>query len=472
LISAGKESLKPFFEPRVVAIIGASDKPGKVGNTILINFLRGNFKGEVYPVNPKYNSLFEKKCYASVKEVPEPIDLAVIAVPASIVFKVMEDCAEKHVRAAIIISGGFKETGPNGARLEKEVAAIAKRGNVRVIGPNCIGVYNPETNVDTMFLPEEKLRRPPKGSIALLSQSGAFMGTILDWAAYEGLGISKAVSYGNECDVDLIDLIEFLADDPSTKVIAVYVEGIERGQKFIRVVKEATTKKPVIAVKAGRSTRGKAAVLSHTGSLAGEDVLYSMTFKQTGVVRVDDFEEMLDLAKAFALQPPAKGDRVLIITDGGGAGVMAVDACEHYGLNVPELDPKLQEELKKYFPPYCSTHNPIDLTGDTDNQRYRIALEKAFLNYRGVDSAVVILLVQAPALTVDVVDIIRDINNKSARPMVACCMGGEYSAKVAREVERRGIPSYPTPERAVRAIWALTKYGQWKLRDAWQQLVS
>jgi acetyl coenzyme A synthetase (ADP forming)-like protein len=466
LAPAGGEGLKSFFEPEVVAIIGASNEPGKVGNTIFNNFLRANFKGEVYPVNPKYNLLFERKCYSSVKEIPKPIDLAVIAVPAPIVSQVMKDCAEKRVRAAIIVSGGFKETGSEGARLEKEVAAIAKSGSVRVIGPNCIGVYNPETNVDTMFLPEEKLQRPPKGSIALLSQSGAFMGTILDWAAYEGLGISKAVSYGNECDVDLIDLIEFLADDSHTRVIAVYVEGIERGQKFIRVLKEATTKKPVVAIKAGRSTRGKAAVLSHTGSLAGSDVLYRMAFKQTGVLRVDDFEEMLDLSKAFALQPPATGDHVLIITDGGGAGVMAVDACEHYGLTVPELNAKLQAELKQHFPPYCSTHNPIDLTGDVDNQRYRIALEKAFLGYRGVDSAIVILLVQAPSLTVEVVDIVRNINCKSMRPMVACCMGGEYSAKIAKEVERRGVPSYPTPERAARAIWALTKYGQWKLKNA------
>jgi len=270
-VSYDVKTLEPFFKPGSVAVIGASAKTGTIGNVILRNFLKRSFRGKAYPVNPKYSHIQKAKCYPSVREVPGPIDLAVVAIPAPSVPKVIRECAEKGVKAAVIISGGFSETGPEGAKREQELKRIVNETGIGIIGPNCLGVHDATTGVDTIFLPDIKCSRPPKGNIAFITQSGAFAGAVLDWLSTENIGLSKCISYGNACDVNEAELLEYLAQDENTKVITMYLEGIRNGRKFMETARKAARKKPIIAIKAGRTKRGKAAVQSHTGSMAGSD---------------------------------------------------------------------------------------------------------------------------------------------------------------------------------------------------------
>lgn len=450
--------LKCLFKPRTAAVVGVSKVQTNVGSIIFRNLKRHNFRGRVYPINPKYKEVLGEQCYPSVKDVPEDLDLVIIAVPAQTVINVMSDCIVKGVRAAIIVSGGFKESGAEGAALEEKVRRMARESGIRVLGPNCIGVYDTFSGLDTFFIPEERLARPKPGSLSLISQSGAFAVAMLDWLALHGHGVSKCVSYGNGCDVNETDLLQYMAEDPNTKVIVLYIEGVVDGRRFMEAAKEAVLKKPVIAIKAGISTRGASAVLSHTGMISGSNDVYDAAFKQTGIIRADNFECAFDLAKAFSMQPLAPGRRVLIVTNGGGAGVMTVDACEREGLEVQELDEKVQERLT--FPHHFSRRNPIDLTGDARDSDYWIALKEAFLRCREFDGVLVCILPQAPHLTFKVADVIRKVNKMSERPIVVCCMGGAFTLKLTNEIEKRGIPVYPTPERAAKSLWALARYNE------------
>jgi len=471
-----RETLKPFFNPNSVAVIGASAKTGAIGYVIFKNFLNPSFRGKAYPVNPKYDYVQKVKCYPSVREIPDQVDLAVVAIPAPAVPKVIRECAEKGVKAAVIISGGFSETGPEGAEREEQLKRTVEETGIRIIGPNCLGVYDATTGVDTVFLPDIKCSRPPNGNIAFTTQSGAFGGAVLDWLSTEKIGLSKCVSYGNACDVNEADLLEYLAEDEHTKVITMYLEGIKSGRKFIEAARKAARNKPIIAIKAGRTKRGTAAVQSHTGSMAGSDQIVDAAIKQSRIIRANDFQEMFDIAKALAMQPPAKGNRMLIITNGGGAGAMTTDACEMNGLEVPEVPEETQASLKKLFPPHCSTHNPIDLTGDTDTERYDLALRHvATLDvFNGV---IVIALFQTPFLTLNISNVITDFAKETDKPITCCVFGGKPAQVLSENLNRNGIPAYPTPERAVKAMWALYKHGTikrsnshvWATQSNWEE---
>ena len=455
-------SLKCFFEPKTVAVIGASSTIGKIGNVIFQNFAMGHhFKGKAYPVNPRLDEILGIKCSASVKDIPDEIDLAVIAIPAKFVPQVMQECGEKGVKCVIVISAGFSEIGGEGTLLEQEIIQITKKFHMRLIGPNCIGVFDANTNVDTIFLPIVRMSRPNLGPIAIVSQSGAFMSSLLDWTAAEGLGLSKAISIGNKADVDESDLLEYLAEDPFTKVITGYLESIKRGSKFIQITKRITKQKPIILMKAGRTRGGSSAAASHTGALAVSDKVIDAIFKQVGLIRVENSEQMLDLANALAFQPSTKegGDRILVVTNGGGAGVMAVDKLEKLGLNVPVLSEDLQNQLIQHYPPYCVVHNPVDLSGDTDAERYRIALELG-LQSNEVDAALVILLFQTPSLEIEAVEVVQNAQ-RFKKPIVVACVGGELAAVFSRKLEKFDIPVYPIPERAAFAMWGLVQYGKW-----------
>ncbi|ASJ16175.1 CoA-binding protein [Thermococcus chitonophagus] len=460
-----REQLRPFFEPRAVAIIGATNKRGKVGNVIFENFKRnkekGIFKGNIYPVNPKLDEIEGYKVYHDVSELPDDTDLAVIAIPAPAVPETMKKIAEKGIKAVIIITGGFGELGEEGKRMEREILEIARAHGIRIIGPNCVGVYAPDTGVDTVFLPEEKMDRPQSGPIAFISQSGAFAAAMLDWAAMAGIGIGKMVSYGNKIDVDDADLMEYFAHDDQIKVMTFYIEGVKDGRKFMEVAKKVTKIKPIIALKSGRTEYGAKAASSHTGSLAGQDVIYDAVFKQTGIIRAEDFEHMFDLAKAFAKCKLPKGDRIGIITDGGGAGVMASDAVAKFGLKLAELSEETIKFLRERFPPHAVVGNPTDVVGDTDAERYRLALE-AFTKDPNVDAILVIVLFQVPLLDEEeVINIIADYAKKSEKPIVAVAMGGYKTDKYARMLEEKGVPVYPTPERGVRALAGLVRYAKY-----------
>jgi acetyl coenzyme A synthetase (ADP forming)-like protein len=451
--------LEKFFNPKSVAVVGASHIPGKIGYMILENFVN-KFSGKICPVNPDTTPILNHEVFQSVKKIPEKVDLAIIAVPAPAVPTVLKDCVEKKIEAVIIISGGFSEIGEAGKKLEDKCKEIARKSKTRVMGPNCIGIFDPFSNVDTLFLSEQRLNRPKQGNIAFVSQSGAFGSTILDCLAEEKIGISKFISYGNAMDLNECNLLEFLVRDEKTMVITFYLEGVKDGKGFIEVAKRVSKQKPIILLKAGKTEAGTKAVASHTGSLAGEYKIYSSVFKQSGVIEGTTWEEMFDFAKAFSTQPLPNGRNVAVITNGGGFGVLASDECEKQGLKLLEPDDKIKRRLKEVVPPYVILHNPIDLTGDATAERYDIALEEC-LKSKHYDGVVLITLFQIPTLEEKIVDVIIEKERKYKKPILCCAAGGRFTERLIGKLEANGMPVYQTPERAVRAFAALARYSEW-----------
>lgn len=446
-----------FFNPKSVAIIGASHKPEKLGYVIFTNFLGNISERKVYPVNPDTTPILGQKVYRSILQIPDGIDLAVIIIPAKVVPKVLKDCVSKGVKAVIIVSGGFSETGEEGKKLEIKLKHIIEDTNVRVMGPNCLGVYDPYTKVDTLFLSRERLGRPPIGNIGYISQSGSIGSTILDCLAEEEIGISKFASYENGMDVNECDLIEYFADDKKTKVITIFLEGVKDGKRLIQVARKTSKKKPIVILKGGKSEAGMKAVTSHTGSLAGTAKIYSSVFKQTGMIEASNWEELFDFTKAFSTQPIPNGNRIAIVTDGGGFGVLATDECENHGLKTPEPSEKLKKLLRKSIPTYGSLNNPIDLTGDVTTERYKIVLESC-LKSNEYDGVIAITLFQVPTLELNITDVLINLKRFN-KPIVCCSVGGEFTKKLSRILEKNGIPVYLTPRRAARAMASLVEYG-------------
>ncbi|MFH8080362.1 MAG: CoA-binding protein [Candidatus Aenigmatarchaeota archaeon] len=442
-----------FFNPKSVAVIGASREENKLGHIIFRNFFENGFR-KLYPINPNAEEILGVKCYKSILDVKEKIDLAIIVVPAKIVPQVLTECVKKKTPSVIIISSGFSEIGDEGKKIEEQLKQIIAKSGTRVIGPNCIGIYDAYSRVDTLFLSKDRCGRPGKGNISFISQSGAVGSTILDIFYSSGIGISKFISYGNGMDVSEAELLEYLGKDKTTKVIIAYIEGLKSdGRKFLEKAKKA--KKPIIVLKSGKGEKGAKAVSSHTGSLAGERKIYSAAFKQFGIIEADDWEELLDYSVAFSTQPKPRGKRVVIITDGGGFGVLAADKAEELGLLLPEPSQKLKEKLSKRMPNYVSLHNPIDLTGDANAERYSIALNEC-LSSKEYDGAIVITLFQVPTLEEKVVDYIIEAR-KFKKPLLVCSVGSNFTQARNQKLIKAGIPVYPTPERAVKAFHALTK---------------
>jgi acyl-CoA synthetase (NDP forming) len=349
--------------------------------------------------------------------------------------------------------------GKDGKILEDELKKISRATKTRVIGPNCLGVYDSSSQVDTLFLSRKRCGRPKEGNIAFISQSGAVGSTILDWLSEENIGMSKFVSYGNGMDVNECDLIEYLGDDSKTKVITAYIEGLKgSGKKFMEVCKRVSRKKPIIILKAGKTKKGTEAVSSHTGSLAGSGRIYSAAFKQSGVIEAESWQELFDYARAFSTQPIPSGNKVVIVTDGGGFGVLATDEAERSGLKLIEPSLKIKEKVKYVMPAYGILHNPIDLTGDADAERYRVVIEEC-LRTEEYDGVVAITLFQVPTLEESVVDYLLQLK-KYRKPIIACAAGGSYSNKMSQKLMDGGIPVYPTPERAVKVMKALVGYGK------------
>ncbi len=453
--------LDKFFNPQSIAIIGATRKEGKVGRVIVEN-MKKRFKGKIYPVNPKYEEVLGLKCYRSVKDIPDQIDLVVIVVPAPIVPQVLREAGEKGVKAAIIISGGFRETGTEeGKKLEEEIVNISREYGIRIIGPNCLGIYDNWSGVDTFFLPDEKMRRPPRGYISFISQSGAFASALLDWMAYHNIGVSRAVSYGNKVDIDDIDLIDYFKDDEKTKIIIMYLEGLKPGQGrlFIEKAREVVEKKPIVIYKAGKTSRGSAAAASHTAALAGNYQLYKAAIKQAGLIEATSFDEIMDFAKTLLTQPLMRGNRVYVVTDAGGVGVMLTDALSSEGFYMPRTPSDLKEELRKILPPHCIVENPIDLTGDTDDDRYINVLEK-LLPRNDVDAIVVVALPQVPGIKGKVFDYLIHAKEKYGKPILTILIGSEEAEKFKAYLEDNGIPVFESPERAAKALKALYTYSR------------
>ncbi len=426
----------------------------------MANFKK-RFKGRIYPVNPKHEEIMGLKCYPSIKDLPETPDLVVIAIPAPKVPQVLRDAGEKGVKATIIITGGFRETGTEeGRRLEEEIVKISREYSIRILGPNCLGIYDNWSGVDTFFLPDEKMMRPPKGKISFISQSGAFASALLDWMAYRNIGISRAISYGNKIDVDDVDLLDFLANDDKTGLIIMYLEGLKpgRGRLFIEKAREVVQKKPIVIYKAGKTSRGSTAAASHTAALAGNYSIYKAAIKQAGLIEAMSFDEIMDLSKILLTQPLMKGRKVYVVTDAGGVGVMLTDALTTEGFLLPRSPADLKEELRKVLPPHCIVENPIDLTGDTDDDRYKVVLD-ILLPRDDVDAVVVGALPQVPGITSKLADYLAEAR-KYGKPIIAISIGSKEAEKFKDLLEDKGIPVFESPERAARALRALYLYSK------------
>jgi acetyl coenzyme A synthetase (ADP forming)-like protein len=422
--------------------------------------VESEFEGKAYPINPNADSVLGFKAFPRLQDVPSDLDLAVIAVPASFVPRVIDECVSKNVKAAIVISGGFREIGKRGEELELEIKQKSKASGLRIIGPNCIGVYDPANHVDTLFLPRYRLRRPKKGPIAFVSQSGAFGSAVLDWAASQDIGISKFISIGNKIDVDEVDLLSFLADDPLTKCITVYVESIGRGREFLRIASQVAKNKPLVVLKGGVTNKGAMAALSHTGSLAGSAKVCEGAFEQAGMIQARTVDQLFDYARALAYQPIPKSQKeIAIVTNGGGFGVISTDQASELGLGLAKFSSQTVERLQQKLPDYATVRNPLDLVGDADVERYRIALN-AVSSDPNVGILLIIVLLQTSFIESDVVDAITESQVTSGKPTVVCTIGGGFTQILVEMLEENRIPAYTTPERAVNAIHALIRYAK------------
>jgi len=470
------EQMNSFFDPRSVVVVGASRKIMKAGHVIFKNFVdnkrRGLFKGELYPVNPSEDHILGFKCFPSITEIDGQVELIVIVVPAEAVPKVMTEAALKGAKAAAIISGGFSEIGKH--ELEEEVKSIAKKAGIRVLGPNCLGIYDSSTGVDTLFLPETKVLttgdevvatpRPMAGNIAMVTQSGAFGVSALDYLAGRQMGVSKFVSFGNKSDVSEPEVLRYLLHDEKTRVILLYAESIDAGREFMKIAKEVTRKKPIVALKTGKTKAGARAAMSHTGAIAGSDEIYESVFKQVGIIRVRDMEEFFDVSKALSFQPPASGKNVAIITDAGGPGIMAVDECESRGLEIKKFsDETIQkfENLKKEgkIPAFATNLNPLDLSGSVTSVMFEYGT-KIILDDPEIDGIILMGLHHVPGLQEDYIDRIAGLAKNYTKPIVAVDIGEtEMALFIRSKFDKLRIPAYTSPEDAARAMAALVNYG-------------
>lgn len=448
-----KSDISFFFNPKSIAIIGSSPTPGKISYVILESLRKIGFQGDIYPVNPKYKSIDDLKCYGSVSEIGKSIDIAVIAVPAAFVLDALRD-AGKLVKGAIIISAGFGEAGKDGRKMEDGIRDIVKETGIRVMGPNCMGVYDTVSKIDTFFVPEERMGRPGKGGISILSQSGSFASIIMDELASEGIGVSRVVSYGNRVDVGESDCLEFLAEDDNTKAVAIYMESVDDGRRFVEAAARCAKKKPVLAIKVGKREAGVSAAKSHTGAMTGRYEIYRAAFKKAGIIEIDGYEGLKDACRALNIFNPVTGRKVLIITDGGGIGVRIADACEEMGLDVANLTGPAQKNLAARFPAYYSIINPIDLTGSVTEEEYVTALEEGLKG--SYDMAIVALLWGPPKLTEGLGDRLTEAIKRVKKPVLLCSPGGTFTKKMNRVFEEKGIPVFTSPESAARAAAVLT----------------
>lgn len=448
-----------FFDPRAVAVIGASRTPGKLGHVVLSNIIQGGYQGAVYPINPQADQVLGLPCYPSVLAVPGPVDLAVILVPSTQVIRVLIECGEKRVRGAIIISAGFREVGAEGWQREREMVEIARRYGMRLIGPNSLGIIEPVSRLNASFA----AAMPRPGTIAFMSQSGALCTSILDMALADGIGFSHFVSLGNKADTDEITCIEAWHQDPHTRVIIAYLEGIENGPEFMRIATQVSREKPIIVIKAGTTQAGSRAVSSHTGTLAGSEQAYEAAFRQCGVLRVRSLQELFDYAVAFARQPLISSPWVAIVTNAGGPGIMAADACERAGLQLAHLGAETMERLSRMLPAAASVLNPVDLLGDAPAERYRLAVEEVYAD-PNVGSLVVILTPQATTEVEETARIIGELSLRNHKPMIACFMGRSAVEPGVRLLHQHNVPNYPVPERAVAALAAMVHHRRWRER--------
>jgi acetyltransferase len=442
-----------FFKPRSVVVVGATEKAGHVGRAVLWNLISSPFGGTVYPVNPKRRSILGIRAYPSVSAIPEDIDLAVVVVPAKSVPQVMRECASASVVGAVIISAGFRETGAQGLELERETLEAARGGGVRVIGPNCLGVMCPTSGLNATFAPT--IAQP--GTVALISQSGAICTALLDWSLREHVGFSAFVSIGSMLDIGWAPLIDYLASDPHTRSIVIYMESIGDARSFLSAAREVALNKPILVIKAGRSELAAKAAASHTGSLAGSDAVLDAALRRVGVLRIDRLGDIFAMTEVLARQPRPAGPRLTIVTNAGGPGVLAIDALVNLGAEPASLAPQTIEALNKVLPPHWSHGNPIDIIGDADPERYEQSVRIA----AGDPNTDGVLVIMTPQAISDPVTIARKLAPFAAgknKPILASWMGGERASEGEAVLNRVGIPTFAFPDEGVRAFNYMWRY--------------
>jgi acetate---CoA ligase (ADP-forming) len=463
-VSVGRSvELDELFRPASVAVIGASNKPGKVGTSLFRNILQSGFRGVAYPVNPAWKSVSGVRCYPGVRDLPEAPDLAVVIVPAPGVAEVVEQLGAAGTRGVVVISAGFREVGDAGAALEREVVARAQKYGMSLVGPNCFGVLNtdPEVSLNATF--SESL--PPRGNIAFVSQSGALCAGILQYGIAERIGFSQFVSVGNRAGVDENDLLHALRRDPATRVILLYVESLANGRRFLEAAREVTEEKPVLVIKSGRTAAGERAARSHTGSLAqsGRDQLYDALFEQSGVLRADTLGDLFRSAKIFATGLKLEGPRLVILTNSGGPGIVAADAAIRNRLELPPLPAAVQSELAAHLPSIASLSNPLDMTADVGSDQYRGTL-RTLLAAPELDGALVIATPTGTMTGESVARAILDAKATSPKAIVACLFGLTDLSNEVELLESAGVPAFTFPEEAVEGLGQLALYHAWRTR--------
>ncbi len=469
------EGLDALFNPSSVAVVGASSIPGKVGHDIFVNILKGGFTGTLYPVNPKAKSIASVHAYSDILDIPDTIDLSIIILPPVLAETAIKHSIDKGVKAVVIVSAGFKEVGGKGLVIEQRIVDMCREAGVRVVGPNCLGVINPiaDVRLNASF----SSRMPAAGNISFISQSGALCTAVLDFAADKDFGFSKFVSIGNKADVDELDLLRYFHADPETEVIMLYIEELQRGPEFIAAVKEITggdRPTPVLAIKSGRTSAGAQAAASHTGSLAGSEAVYEAIFAQSGIIRVDSINELFDFGIAFAYKNESSlgkmrrkvplGNRVAIVTNAGGPGIVATDMTVSSGLELAGFDEETVEVLKSHLPETANVNNPVDIIGDAAQDRYKNALT-AVIKDEGVDGALVILTPQSMTNAIGTAEAIVRIAQRSHKPILCCFMGIIDVSAGVKYLQENGVPVYRFPESAAKTFGALYRYSRWLNRQ-------
>jgi len=449
-----------FLSPKSIAIIGASDKEGSIGRAITSNIMKG-YTGKIFPISPTRETVFDKKAYKSVLDVPEEIDLAVIITKNDVVPAVLEECGKKKLRGTIVITAGFKEVNEEGAALERRLGEIGKKYNLRIIGPNCLGVMNlaPQTMMNSTFL---KIT-PKSGGIALVSQSGAICAALVEDASAQGIGFSAVISMGNKVDMNEVDILKILAEHEQTKVIVMYLEDLGNGPEFLKICKQITrlnaVKKPILVLKAGRSPEGAKAAMSHTGALMGSDEIYDALLKQSGAIRVDTMEELFDYATAFSKQPlPTQGDLV-IVSNAGGPAIISTDACSKLGIKMAKIE-EIRPKINAVIPPWGSSRNPVDIVGDADFNRFDNVLNEV-LAHPNVGSVIVMC---TPSATLDynkLAEVTVNVSTKYNKTILASLMGLDEGVKNKEILAQGGIPYYNYAETAIRSLKAMLRFVEW-----------
>ncbi|MCK9245482.1 MAG: acetate--CoA ligase family protein [Anaerolineaceae bacterium] len=445
-------SLKPFFNATGVAILGASTNPKKLSYGILKNLVDFGYQGEIYPVNPKADQILGKRAYATVADVPDPVELAVVVLPVTMIMETMREIGERGIKTVVIITGGFKELGPDGAEIEKSVKKLADEYGMRVVGPNCVGTMDIRTGLNSTFI----AGMPPAGPIAFISQSGAICGGVIDLIINAKIGFSHIASLGNMMDVTETDMLEYFAEDEHVKVIAMYVEGLKDGQRFMRVAREVSRRKPIVFLKAGKNGAGAKAVSSHTGSLAGSYAAYQSAVKQAGVIEVSTISELFNLAWALGCQPLPKGKRVAITTNAGGAAALAADSLDFNGFELATIAPETQSRLREKLNPSAQVTNPVDMLGSVSPEDYFWSLSNLEED-DGVDVLIPILVPQALVDTPEVAKAWVEIGRKTQKTLLTCLMGERSTLEAQQILNLNSVPVYKFPDQAgpvLRGMWA------------------